>query len=71
MNCVIHEFIAFLGTCGSEFDQVNKEQRAMTKDQKLNYASQRLSRRVLSVPDKADEDAEDIQNKATDGEEGV
>ena len=43
----------------------------MTKDQKLNYASQRLSRRVLSVPDKADEDAEDIQNKATDGEEGV
>jgi len=71
MKCLIQEFISFLGTYGSEFDQVSKEQRAMTKGQKLKYASQRLSIRVISVPDKAGDEAEDVQNKATDGEEGV
>lgn len=44
------EFIAFLGTCGNEFEATHKEQKAMTKDEKLTYASQRLSMRVLSVP---------------------
>jgi len=71
MKCLIQEFISFLGTCGSEFDQVSKEQRAMTKDQKLKYASQRLSMKVKSIPDKAGNETEDVQNKATDGEEGV
>lgn len=44
------EFIAFLGTCGSEFETTHRKQKAMTKDEKLMYASQRLSVRVLSVP---------------------
>jgi len=65
------EFISFLGSCGSAFDQVNKEQRAMTKDQKLKYASQRLSTRVLSVPIKSSDEVEDVPDKANDGEEGV
>ena len=71
MKCLIQEFISFLGTCGSEFDQVSKEQRAMTKDQKLKYASQRLSTRVLSVPIKSSDEVEDVPDKANDGEEGV
>lgn len=65
------EFISFLGSCGSAFDQVNKEQRAMTKDQKLKYASQRLSTRVLSVPIKSSDEVEDVPDKANAGEEGV
>ncbi|EJK61780.1 hypothetical protein THAOC_17670 [Thalassiosira oceanica] len=44
------EFIGFLGSCGTQFDAVNKEQRAMTKEQRMNYASQRLSARVLQIP---------------------
>eukprot|EP01083_Nonionella_stella_P030925 84750_1 len=49
------EFIAFLGSCGTEFDQVNKEQHAMTKEEKLLYASQRLSIRVLQMPEELSE----------------
>lgn len=44
------EFISFLGSCGTEFETANKEQKIMTKDEKLKYASQRLSMRALSVP---------------------
>jgi len=43
----------------------------MTKDQKLKYASQRLSTRVLSVPIKSSDEVEDVPDKANDGEEGV
>ena len=41
------EFISFLGSCGTQFDAVNKEQRALTKEQRNNCALQRLS---LLVP---------------------
>jgi len=37
------EFAAFLSSCGSEFDKVNQEQKAMTADEKLMSASRRLS----------------------------
>lgn len=37
------EFTAFLSSCGAEFESVNKEQKAMTKAEKLKYASMRLS----------------------------
>ena len=36
------------GTAPS-FDTVSKEQRAMTKEQRMKYASQRLSARVLQI----------------------
>ena len=53
------EFISFLGSCGTEFETANKEQKAMTKDEKLKYASQRLSMRVLSVPKDDEEEGAD------------
>jgi len=37
------EFAAFLSSCGSEFDKVNQEQKAMTADEKFMSASRRLS----------------------------
>ena len=37
------EFFVFLSGCGDEFDEVYKEQSVMTKDQKVAFASQRLS----------------------------
>lgn len=45
------EFIAFLGSCGAEFDSANKEMQRMTKEDKLKFASQRLSVKNLSIPD--------------------
>ena len=50
------EFISFLGGCGDEFDTVYKEQSAMTKEEKLRYASQRLSVIGLSKADLAEID---------------
>lgn len=44
------EFIAFLGSCGTEFDSISKEQKAMTKEEKIKHASQRLSTRCLVMP---------------------
>jgi len=44
------EFIAFLGSCSTKFETANKEQKAMTKDEKLVYASRRLSMRASDVP---------------------
>ena len=50
------EFISFLGGCGAEFDTVYKEQSAMTKEDKLRYASQRLSVIGLSKAELAEID---------------
>jgi len=59
------EFIAFLGSCGDEFDTANKEQKTMSKDEKLMYASRRLSMRASSM-------AKLIENEvAGDEEEGA
>merc|ERR1712037_399470 len=41
------EFLAFLGSCGTEFESVNKEQQRMTHEEKLKFASKRLSARNL------------------------
>ncbi|KAL7490762.1 hypothetical protein ACHAWT_000294 [Skeletonema menzelii] len=51
------EFIIFLGSCGTEFDTVSKEQKTMSKEDKLKYATQRLSTRCLVMPP-ADEEKE-------------
>eukprot|EP00571_Detonula_confervacea_P011588 CAMPEP_0172307012 /NCGR_PEP_ID=MMETSP1058-20130122/7953_1 /TAXON_ID=83371 /ORGANISM="Detonula confervacea, Strain CCMP 353" /LENGTH=472 /DNA_ID=CAMNT_0013019071 /DNA_START=72 /DNA_END=1490 /DNA_ORIENTATION=+ len=45
------EFAVFLSSCGKEFDKVNKEQQAMTKEDKLKYASKRLSVRQIKDPE--------------------
>lgn len=57
------EFISFLGSCGTEFETASKEQKAMTKDEKLKYASQRLSMRASSVPKDDDDEEEGTGNK--------
>jgi len=53
------EFLSFLGGCGTEFDSVNQEQKTMTKEQRMKYASQRLSTRALQIPkdDEGDEES--------------
>ena len=43
------EFTVFLSSCGSEFEQVQKEQATMTKEEKLKHASKRLSAKALNV----------------------
>jgi hypothetical protein len=37
------DFFVFLSGCGDAFDEVYKEQSTMTKDQKIAFASNRLS----------------------------
>ena len=59
------EFLSFLGGCGAEFDTVTKEQRAMTKEDRMKYASQRLSTRVLQMP-KDEEGDEESGDAAAD-----
>ena len=53
---LLQEFAAFLSSCGDEFDAVSKEQKAMTKAEKLKYASSRLSTRMLEIPKDDDEE---------------
>mmetsp|Transcript_10291 Transcript_10291/g.13076 ORF Transcript_10291/g.13076 Transcript_10291/m.13076 type:complete len:474 (+) Transcript_10291:54-1475(+) len=53
------EFIAFLGSCGTEFESISKEQKAMSKAEKLKYASQRLSTRCLVMPPDVDKSADE------------
>ena len=55
----MQEFIAFLGSCGAEFDSVSKEQKAMSKEEKIKYASQRLSKRCLVMPPADDKSADE------------
>lgn len=43
------EFVAFLSSCGEQFDTVNEEQVKMTKEEQLKHASKRLSCRQLIV----------------------
>lgn len=45
------EFTAFLSSCGEEFETVHKETLAMTKEEKLVFASKRLSVRDLAAAD--------------------
>ena len=54
------EFTVFLSSCGTEFEEVQKEQAAMTNKEKLKYASQRLSSMDLNAsaaPEDNDVDA--------------
>mmetsp|Transcript_11344 Transcript_11344/g.23928 ORF Transcript_11344/g.23928 Transcript_11344/m.23928 type:complete len:493 (-) Transcript_11344:54-1532(-) len=37
------EFTVFLSSCGEEFDAISKEQKQMTKEEKFDYASRRIS----------------------------
>jgi len=37
------EFMTFLGSCGTQFDEVDKEMKTLTKEEKLGRASRRLS----------------------------
>jgi len=62
INYIIQEFMTFLGTCGTEFEEINKEQKAMTREQKLMNASRRLSTKTLSI-------VADIKDKGNDNEE--
>ncbi len=52
------EFLSFLGGCGDEFDAIFQEQQAMTKEEKMKYASQRLSVIQMSKADIAKLEAE-------------
>lgn len=45
------EFIAFLSSCGDQFEKAHKEQEHMKKEDIIQYASQRLSTRRLKKED--------------------
>jgi len=59
------EFTVFLSSCGDEFDKVNKEQDVMTKAEKLNFASKRLSVRDLSAINQSADTGTDDNNAAS------
>ena len=52
------EFFVFLSGCGDEFESVYKEQSKMTKEEKISFASQRLSKIAVGAT------AEEVDNAA-------
>ena len=57
INYIIQEFMTFLGTCGTEFEEINKEHKAMTREQKLMNASRRVSTKISQLWNDYEEDA--------------
>ena len=50
--------MTFLGTCGTEFEEINKEHKAMTREQKLMNASRRVSTKISQLWNDYEEDAQ-------------